>query len=158
MGVDPSFRKNGFSVAIIDTQNKEVEFLTFKNGFLSFQNWVRRNDEGVICIENSNLQNKSFDTLGSKGVVARKSRNVGTNQAVSQLSVDYCMGFPHLVTVEVSPKEKGKKWSRETAMSVINSEGLTANKAKISQDEADSLQLALMGKQRAIIEQSKQRK
>lgn len=161
IGVDPSFRKHGFGLAMIDTVIKDVTFVIFKDGFLGFQRWMKecpRFMNAVVCIENSNLQNTSFDTTGRKGVVARKSRNVGTNQAVSQLSVDFCREIDGYLVIEVSPKQKGKKWSIETAMSVIESEGLTPNKTKISQDEADSLQLALMGKQRSIIEQSKRKK
>lgn len=152
IGADPSFRKKGFGIAIIDLTDKTVNFKTFKNGFLDFQSWLISDapERAVICIENSNLQKKTFDMKGGIAVVARKSRNVGKNQCVSQLSVDICRMYPNLLTIEISPKEKGRKWSISTAKAVMKQNGLISNKEEITQDEIDGLQIALKGKQLSI--------
>ena len=149
IGADPAFRKKGFGIAVIDRNDKTVNFKVFKNGFLDFQSWLISDapTHAVICVENSNLQKKTFDMTGGLPVVARKSRNVGKNQAVSQLTVDVCRMVKGFTTIEISPLEKGRKWSEATALSVMRSEGLKFFKNKISQDEIDSLQIALKGQQ-----------
>lgn len=152
IGADPAFRKKGFGIAIIDLSDKTVNFKTFKNGFLDFQSWLISDapERAVICVENSNLQKKTFDMRGGLAVVARKSRNVGMNMAVSQLTVDACRLHPNLLTIEISPREKGRKWSESTAKAIMKQNGLTPNKDKIGQDEIDGLQIALKGKQLSI--------
>lgn len=148
IGIDPSFRKAGFAVCIIDEDNT-VDFKLFK-GFLEFLDWLwdaPRN--GVYCVENSNLQNLTFDMSGNKAIVAKKSRDVGKNMAISQCVVDVLikMGFE---TKEVSPKQKGgKKTDKETQLifkylkhvEIRNYKGL-----KGEQDKRDAYQLALIGK------------
>ena len=148
IGIDPAFRKKGFGIAIIDKQDKTVNFKVFKNGFLDFQSWLISDapQVAVICVENSNLQKTTFDMSGGIRVVARKSRNVGKNQAVSQLTVDVCRLTKGFTTIEISPFEKGRKWSERTALAVMRQDGLSFYKEKLSQDEIDSLQIALKGK------------
>lgn len=149
VGFDPAFRKYGFSMCIIDYSDKSVYFKTFKD-FLAFCSWVLYDapDNMIATIENSNLQKKTFDMSGSRAVVARKSRNVGKNMAVSQCATDLLKSNPNFKVFDISPKEKGRKWSEATAKGVLLSEGLKSNKAKLTQDQIDSLQIALIGKRK----------
>jgi len=49
---------------------------------------------------------------GNKNEVARKSRNVGKNQAVSQCTVDLCKTKNKVI--DCSPNQKGGKWNKAT--------------------------------------------
>lgn len=144
IGIDPAIRKNGFALCFYDTENESVDFL-----IMDFIDFILYNEglhisSYVFCIENSNLQNLSFDIKGNKGVLARKSRNVGMNQAVSQLTCDLLKrrGFE---VVEISPKQKGAKLEHETFkaltmnMTVANYKGL-----KGEQDKRDAFKIALL--------------
>lgn len=151
MGVDPAFRTSGFCVCLIDSLTMEVGFVNFKDGFLLFlEACVKDRDvidlDTVIAIENSNLQNVNFDKKGSKEVVARKGRNVGANQAVSQLSVDACRLYTAAKVMEVSPKNKGSKWNQKQFEAVLKQEGhtLVQKKKGNNQDERDAYKLALI--------------
>jgi hypothetical protein len=112
IGVDPAFREGGFHIAILDMVRKEIRFLGFEDVF-EWHEWLRSDEcpEGCfICVENSNLQNKTFDMSGSSQRVARFSRNAGANQAVSQLAYDTALkAFGPFRVFGVSPKEKGAK-------------------------------------------------
>lgn len=147
-GLDPSFRKKGFGMAIIDYSDKTINFTVFKD-FLAFYYWFLYDSPAkmTVCVENSNLQKKTFDMKGSKFVVATKSRHVGKNMAISQITVDLMKTKPEYNVIDISPRQKGKKWSLVTALAVMRQEGLTPNKSKITQDEIDSFQIALKGKQ-----------
>ena len=160
IGIDPAFRKKGFSIAIIDYSDRTVNFKTFKNGFIDFSSWLLHDRPltAVCCIENSNLQDNTFDMSGSKAVVARKSRNVGKNQAVSQNTYDLCRLFYVFTTFGISPKEKGKKWTLQTFNGVMESERLTTTAKKVTQDEIDGLQIALHGKRLSLRPQTKNKK
>ena len=155
IGIDPAFRKNGFSIAIIDYSDRTVNFKTFKNGFIDFSSWLLHDSpqSAVVCIENSNLQNSTFDMSGSKRVIAQKSRNVGKNQAISQNTYDLCKVFDKFKTYGISPQQKGKKWTKLIFKGVLESERLTTTAKKISQDEIDGLQIALHGKRLANTKQ-----
>lgn len=150
IGVDPAFRKSGFAICIID-ENKDVRAIRFKS-FLDFLSWLWVEGEApakaIVVVENSNLQKSTFDMRGSKAVVARKSRNVGKNQAISQAAFDALKVRYGTNVFEVSPKQKGVKWSKQTFARVLKSEShnFLATKQTISQDEIDAYQLALMGK------------
>lgn len=154
IGIDPAFRKNGFAIAIID-EYKEVRTIRFKS-FLDFLNWLNCDapERAIAVVENSNLQNKTFDMSGSKAAVAKKSRNVGANQAISQCAFEAIKLKYGDLAFEVSPKQKGKKWTSEMFLQVLKSEKhtylvvdpLKYNTKKFSQDEIDAYQLALMGK------------
>jgi hypothetical protein len=144
IGIDPAIRKNGFALCFYDTINKTVDFEIMD--FIDFIIYIMDNDTLIykFCVENSNLQNLSFDMKGNKGVLARKSRNVGMNQAVSQLTCDLLKrrGFE---VVEISPKQKGAKLEHETFkaltmnMKVANYKGL-----KGEQDKRDAFKIALL--------------
>ena len=151
IGIDPAFRKNGFALCIIDTSDKTVRFKKFKNGFLDFASWFLFDspEHAIFCVENSNLQDVSFDMTGTKSVVARKSRNVGKNQAVSQNTVDLLR--TKYKVVDCSPKEKGKKWNASRYTAVMNQEKHSTAKNASNQDERDSYQLALIAKQKSYL-------
>ena len=153
VGIDPSFRQSGYALCCIDTSDNSVSFKTFKNGFNDFCSWVRNDapiqSDCIICVENSNLQNESFDLTGSLVMVARKSRNVGKNQAVSQNSVDLLRANGYLV-VDLSPKEKGKKYTALEFAAVAKSEKHTVSK-QTSQDEKDAYKMALLARQKSYL-------
>lgn len=147
-GIDPSFRKGGFAVCSI------------KNGLVSFQqcsfvDWllktVRRSESqdgrSFWCVENSNKQGVSFDKSGSPAVLSRKSRNVGMNQAASQLTFDLLERLDH-EAVEVSAKEKGRKWSMADFEYQLKARkhklSEPVNGRGISQDRRDAYKLGCM--------------
>lgn len=146
IGIDPAIRKNGFALCFYDTINKTLDFeiMDFIDFILFSENAMEATDNFAFCVENSNLQNLSFDMKGNKSVLARKSRNVGMNQAVSQLTCDLLKrrGFE---VVEISPKQKGAKLEHETFkaltmnMTVANYKGL-----KGEQDKRDAFKIALL--------------
>jgi hypothetical protein len=151
IGIDPAFRKSGFCACVIDQEN-EVQFKTFKNGFLDFMKWADDLPEGVIiCIENSNLQNVTFETPTNKkqpiGVRLKKSRNVGANQAASQYTVDYCMAkFGNKKVLGISPLTKGAKWVKDsTFLRVVKAENHKLINYTGTQDQRDAYKLALLG-------------
>ena len=128
IGIDPAIRKNGFALCFYDTENKTVNFLIMDFvDFIIYTESLKKYDvynfrDYVFAVENSNLQNLSFDMKGNKGVLARKSRNVGMNQAVSQLTCDLLKrrGFE---VVEISPKQKGAKLEHDTFKAIKNNIG-----------------------------------
>lgn len=146
IGIDPAFRKTGFAAVIIDDQ-KEVQAYQFK-GFLDFMRFVKSREwpkDLHITIENSNLQNTSFDLKGTKGVIARKGRNVGANQAASQYTVDFCkFHFGAEKVHEVSPKQKGKKWTAQQFKLIVSQNKHILLGKNWGQDKRDAYKLALM--------------
>jgi hypothetical protein len=150
IGIDPAFRIKGFSIAIIDYSDRTVNFKTFKNGFIDFSSWLLHDspESAVVCVENSNLQKATFDMTGKKSVLAQKSRSVGKNQAISQITYDICKVFDKFDTYQISPREKGKKWNNFHFKGVLKAERLsiTIPADKVTQDEIDGLQIALHGK------------
>jgi hypothetical protein len=110
IGIDPAFRAQG---------------KMFKS-FLDFLRWLTTPGEAperaIVGIENSNLQNVTFDMKGTKGMVAKISRNVGANQAASQYTVDACKWhYGDKYVFEVSPKQKGAKWTQAMFRAVAKS-------------------------------------
>ena len=154
VGIDPAFRINGFAMAIIDSKTKTVVYSQFKAGFIDFSKWAIQNqqmfDKTLICVENSNLMNRTFDMRGSKLVIARKSRDVGKNQAISQNVVDLCQSLGFSV-IEMSPKGKGNKWNHSTLEQVLNDEGLKPEVNKTNQDKRDACKLALIAYKRPYL-------
>lgn len=146
IGIDPAFRSRGFSICIIDGQN--INFKTFKTGFLGFCLWfVNESPGAAICaVENSNLINATFNTIGNKNIIARKSRDAGKNQAVSQNTSDL-LSTKYKV-YDISPKEKGGKWTAEAYEQIIKAEGYTPNKKRSNQDERDAFKLALIAQRK----------
>ena len=142
IGCDPAFRNNGFAVCICD-EDREIRFIMFKK-FLHFISWVQNDcpKDAIVCIENSYLQNKTFDMSGSRPLLAKKSRDVGKNQAVSeiafQLFTEYCFKVRNM-----SPKQKGKKWESKEPLikSFISSYNLKMPKKTLNQDERDAFKM-----------------
>lgn len=153
IGVDPAFRENGFWVAVVDMSDRTVAYRRFAD-VLEWHDWLKSGDSPLscfVCVENSNLQNKNFDTTGSKLEVARKGRNVGTNQAVSELAFRAAVRrFGPDRVFEISPKDKGPKWSEAQAGAVLKSERLTVLTKGENQDCRDALKLALIAIKRAL--------
>jgi hypothetical protein len=175
IGIDPAFRSNGFAMCIIDISDKTVLFKMFKAGFLDFVGWFLHEspETALFCVENSNLSNVTFWTHKDKKTkklltaaqakynrnavkispkeLAKVSRNVGKNQAISQNVVDLLnTKYP---VVNISPKEKGKKWSDKTAQAYLYTEKLKTTKKTTNQDERDALLLAKIAKQKPYLAQ-----
>jgi len=147
IGIDPSFRKNGFAICVID-EDLTANFIKFidVHGFVCWL--IDAPHNAFYCIENSNLQNETFDMSGSKSIIAKKSRDVGKNMAISQITVDICMQKAGKENVlELSPLQKGKKITdnsiflniaHQERIKLLNYKGL-----KGEQDERDAFLLAI---------------
>lgn len=151
IGIDPAFRKSGFAIAVID-ETGEVEGRMFRS-LLDFIQWVESREWPgqtiVVGVENSNLQNKTFDMRGTKGEVARRSRNAGANQAASQYTTDYCRHFfGEEYVFSISPREKGGKWTQAQFRAVLKQEG-HRTAGKFNQDQRDAYKVALIARKRA---------
>jgi len=146
IGVDPALRKKGFAICILDTESKIAEFQIIES-FVDFIIYVENSQpDTVFAVENSNLQKVSFDMKGNKGVLARKSRNVGMNQAISQLACDYIKtkGFE---IIEISPRRKGEKWTHIQTLLFMNNHQHKFKNYKglvTDQDKRDAYKLALI--------------
>ena len=149
VGIDPAFRKNGYALCINDISNNTVDFIIM-NDFIQFVSYIDNiPKDSLFCVENSNLQNLSFDMTGNKNVIARKSRNVGMNQAISQLTCDLIISKGYKL-LQISPKSKGNKWNNDITSilfkyhkEVKNYKGLESE-----QDKRDAYKLTIIGKQK----------
>lgn len=166
IGIDPAFRANGYTIAIIDATDSTVRFIQFKNGFIDFIGWFLHEspDQAVVCVENSNLQNKTFKVAEKKSAIKKQmmrkgksakqaeiiadsslhkmSRDVGKNQAISQNTVDLLMyKYP---VVDISPKDKGAKWDQQRFEIELKKNKHIVNKKRSNQDERDAYALALI--------------
>lgn len=149
VGLDPAFRKGGFGYCELRCDRNKVVDVSFGSfaDFKAFFVFVNSTDSKVVWgVENSNLQNITF----AKYVKSHKiSRNVGANQAVSQVTVDILRWhFGENNVIEFSPKQKGAKWSLDIANGVLHSYGLPRAK-KISQDKIDALKIAILTLEKA---------
>lgn len=145
IGVDPAFRAGGFVVCILDTAERTAHFRAFRD-VLAFDRWLQgpdAPDDAWVTVENSNATNANFDQSGSRGKVARKGRNVGTNQAVSQLAVQSALDRYGRCR-SVTPKQKGKKWSAREFEGALRADGVSAYGASGSQDARDAYKLATL--------------
>jgi hypothetical protein len=152
IGVDPAYREGGYWVCEI--RGAIVAFYKMK-GFIDFVTYVDELAEKTIdvsiCIENSNETNHTFISPTVRSPAAREkiSRDVGKNQAISQMSVDYCNYMIGQGIYSVSPAEKGMKWSdlitkaeaKNHGLELFNYKGL-----KSEQDKRDAFKLALRAK------------
>lgn len=159
IGIDPAFRDGGFWVCIIDMKDRTANFKEF-DGVENFIHWVYSDDAPEVafwCVENSNLQNKSFDMTGSASVIARKARNVGTNQAVSEITcrVLKTKYGPENV-LPISPQQKGAKITSAAAFAaIVRGDGLMlTNFGQGNQDKRDAYKIAQIGKQQCKIHQA----
>lgn len=156
IGVDPAFRENGFWAAILDMSDKTLVFKGFKS-LLEWDRWLQSPDAPTRCfvlVENSNLQNNNFDTSGSKFEVARKGRNVGCNQAVSELAYQAALDrYGPKNAMQISPKEKGAKITdARTFLALLKSEGVLLPKGASNQDQRDAAKLAILCRRRVLAE------
>ena len=153
IGVDPAFRAGGFHACVIDYTDRTVRFLEFAD-VLHWHDWLRSDDAPdkslnrvFVVVENSNLQNINFDTTGNRAELQRKGRNVGTNQAASELAYRSAARHYGPVNVrEISPRDKGAKLTDAEYMALVHQERLTAPN-KSNQDQRDAFKLALKGPQ-----------
>jgi tRNA uridine 5-carbamoylmethylation protein Kti12 len=156
IGIDPAFRNNGFAIAIIDKSDNTVRFKVFKSGFLDFVSWFLYDspDNAIVCIENSNLQNKTFSYYkGNRKELEHISRSVGKNQAISQCVVDLCSTkYP---VIDCSPKQKGKKWNSDTFKRTIKKYNHIIKKKTSNQDERDAYKLALIALEQPYLAKKK---
>ena len=144
IGIDPSFRKSGFAAAMIEDKTIKIKMFENYNDFVLWLFSEESPDKAKVVVENSNLQNSTFDTRGNKFEVARKSRNVGANQAVSQLTVWICeLKFGKENVLGISPKKKGKKWTKDQFLLVIKAENLIFDSRLNNQDIRDAVKLCL---------------
>ena len=155
IGCDPAFRAGGFWAAILDMEDKTIRFMSFD--LLSWHDFLRSADAPpscFICVENSNLQNKSFDMTGTKAEIARKGRNVGCNQAVSELAYrSAVLQYGARNVFQVSPKEKGVKITDTSVFfGIMKQEGILLPPGATNQDQRDAAKLALICQRKALLE------
>lgn len=153
IGVDPAFRAGGFTICILDMTEKTAVTKTLE--LLAFHDWLRSPDAPescFVCVENSNLQNQSFDTRGNRDEIARKSRNVGCNQAVSQLAYESALKrYGPKNVFQVSPREKGKKITDARMFAaILQQDGILIQKLTLNQDERDAYMLATIARRMAL--------
>jgi len=150
IGVDPALRLNGMAACFIMT-DKVVRFKKYKR-FVDFlknvEAWVVY-ENPVVMVEDSSLQNITFNNSTNRAILSRMSRNVGMNQGASRIAYEWikdngCEAY------NISPEQKGKKWSKEMFLKIFEREGYTFEPdfkpAKISQDEIDCFSLAIQAK------------
>lgn len=172
IGIDPAFRTNGFAMAIIDDVDDTIRFVMFKDGFLGFCSWFLHDspdpEQTIIAVENSNLQNKTFYTHRNKKTgalmskwhatkynsaplkleeIAKLSRDVGKNQAISQNVVDLCKS-KYKNVMNLSPKDKGAKWTAPQYTQALKQSKIVAIKKRSNQDERDAAKLAIIARNR----------
>jgi hypothetical protein len=150
IGVDPALRLNGMAACFIMT-DKVVRFKKYKR-FVDFlknvEAWVVY-ENPVVMVEDSSLQNITFNNSTNRAILSRMSRNVGMNQGASRIAYEWikdngCEAY------NISPEQKGKKWSKEMFLKIFEREGYKFEpdfkSAKISQDEIDCFTLAIQAK------------
>lgn len=138
-------------MAVCIIADRSMIFKRYKR-FVDFikdvENWMIW-DDPVVLVEDSSLQNVTFNNSINRAILSRMSRNVGMNQAASRIAYEWIKdnGFE---AYNISPEAKGKKFNKDVFMRVVASERLKFETdfktAKISQDEIDAFFLALMAK------------
>ena len=124
----------------------KVEFTVFSyySDFLRFVMNVKYSPSAIV-IENSNLQKAIFNYKASKSILYKIARNVGQNQACSQITLDLCKElFIDSDIHDISPADKGGKWDKETFISEITNRGHIYEGVS-NQDQRDAYKLALIG-------------
>jgi hypothetical protein len=150
IGVDPAIRLNGMAACFI-LPDKQVVFKRYKRfvDFLIHAQDYRSFYLPVVLVEDSSLQNVTFNSSINRAILSRMSRNVGMNQGASRIAYEWikeqgCEAY------NISPEQKGKKWGKEIFMKVFQNEGYkfepNYKPTKISQDEIDCFTLALQAK------------
>ena len=124
----------------------KIDFTVFTkySDFLKFIMHVNYNPKAIV-VENSNLQKAMFNYKASKAMLAKIGRNVGQNQACSQITIDLCNElFNGSKIYDVSPSEKGSKWNRER-FEMECRERDHIYESSTNQDQRDAYKLALIG-------------
>ena len=176
IGIDPAFRKDGYGVCFLDMSDRTMRFETYKSvlHFQDFLNTDDAPNDAFCVIENSNLDQAMFNLksiivailLSFKfpktkiffmkytfGIlekvckqVATRGRNIGKNQAISQISVGICERRYGKKNVRgITPKQKGAKLNNKYFQAILRAEKVTIHKKTSNQDERDAGQLALKG-------------
>ena len=141
IGIDPAFRENGIGFAELDTETRHITFEKYSVNQLIGKIYKREFINSIVIVENSNLQNTSFDLRGTKSVVARKSRNVGCNQATSQIIFD-ALQFQCHKRIELSPKDKGAKFLKDDLVKgIAKTREWELSKNNLNQDDRDAFKL-----------------
>jgi hypothetical protein len=131
--------------------DKQVVFKRYKRfvDFLIHAQDYRSFYLPVVLVEDSSLQNVTFNSSINRAILSRMSRNVGMNQAASRIAYEW-IKLQGCEAYNISPEQKGKKWGKEIFMKVFQNEGYkfepNYKPAKISQDEIDCFTLALQAK------------
>ena len=150
IGVDPAIRLNGMAACFI-LPDKQVVFKRYKRfvDFLIHAQDYRSFYLPVVLVEDSSLQNVTFNSSINRSILSRMSRNVGMNQGASRIAYEW-IKLQGCEAYNISPEQKGKKWGKEIFMKVFQNEGYkfepNFKPAKISQDEIDCFTLALQAK------------
>jgi hypothetical protein len=131
--------------------DKEVRFTKYKrfvDFILDVPKWAQY-ECPVVLVEDSSLQNVTFNSSINRAILSRISRKVGMNQAASRIAYEWikengCEAY------NISPLQKGSKWTKISFIKVFQNEGYKFESnfkpAKISQDEIDCFTLALQAK------------
>ena len=141
LGIDPALRKGGLGVCLI--KDSKVYFYTYTVPELLAEIFKGTYKNMVVAVENSNLQNTSFDTSGVLKVALRKARNAGANQGVSQVICD-CLKGRCQTLHELSPQQKGAKKPQAFVEALARSEGLEFIYKPSNQDRRDAFMLAFI--------------
>jgi hypothetical protein len=147
IGIDPAFRTDGFRAVIID-EDRIAQAYKFRR-FLDFLKWIFSDDapaSAICCVENSNLDAKLYAYHRGKkgGALATAARNVGANQAISQVTYETClMKWPES-TYQVSPARKGKVLPMATIARLMEAQGHQLA-GKLDEDGRAAYQVALIG-------------
>jgi hypothetical protein len=150
IGVDPALRLNGMAACFI-MPDKEVKFKKYKRfvDFLKDAIWWTMYYNPVVMVEDSSLQNITFNNSTNRAILSRLSRNVGMNQGASRIAYEW-INEHGCEVYNISPEQKGKKWSKGLFLRVFEREGYTFEPdfkpEKISQDEIDCFTLAIQAK------------
>lgn len=145
IGIDPAFREKGIGFCELEGNTNTVTFRKKRLSELLNEISAGHYINAIVVVENSNLQNASFDISGNKKVVARKSRNAGANQATSEI-ICRMLDFKCHKLHELSPKGKGSKWlDNSMVLAVAKRKGWTLSKKRLSQDDRDAFKLMLYG-------------
>jgi len=156
IGVDPSFRKGGFWAAILD-EERRVTFKSFD--LLTWHDWLRSGDAPAVCfvlVENSNLDNQTYKRhlTGTLAEKLKKSRNVGTNQAVSELAYQSALRrYGPRFAFEIGPEAKGQKITDVRMFEgLMRQEGIELPTGGTNQDQRDAAKVALIMRRKVRLE------
>ena len=138
IGIDPAFRQKG--IGFCELYGNQVTFKKYSINELLTEIVNGHFKNSIVCIEDSYIQNCSFDLTGKKAEIARKSRNVGMNQAVSSI-LCRCLEFRCLKLVRLSPREKGSKIDNTVVTDTCNRKKWVTNKKRTNQDDRDAFKL-----------------